>query len=465
MASSAKKCLIGVGVLLFLCGMVGLVVLFNTPGAMEALLFDPRALALLGGGGALVYGLVRVRALWFLRLQRPLAFHGVLALAVGLLFYAVALPSVLVGLSPEVQLTADSLRAVRLNATAHDFKVMTWASHSRSLSPAWLYLPPWHPDPAEHTVTMSFLPPHFQITLPSRSVLEAAKIYGRALARGKVPTSTVYDVAVTREAGGKAFRLSLLVESPLSLPPVVRTGPTTTLCGTVGPLPEPLHPHVDRLTRAFILYRTGCQGDVEDHAEGGLLALLGASLGVYVVLYTLVLGAYTWLRHMKIAGQSRAELSWSEEELARERRDRRAKKPPVPSGALHLQKEMVEGRLKPEKQEFVKEFLCPLLREVMVDPVSTVDGHTFERCAIEIWVKKWLVSPVTHKPLRSLSLVDNKDLFSRINSEEYRRWTAPASNGPVAAAPEDRAGPEESSEDEGFVLRPVAACGQGGGCC
>ena len=123
MASSAKKCLIGVGVLLFLCGMVGLVVLFNTPGAMEALLFDPRALALLGGGGALVYGLVRVRALWFLRLQRPLAFHGVLALAVGLLFYAVALPSVLVGLSPEVQLTADSLRAVRLNATAHDFKV------------------------------------------------------------------------------------------------------------------------------------------------------------------------------------------------------------------------------------------------------------------------------------------------------------------------------------------------------
>ncbi len=46
-------------------------------------------------------------------------------------------------------------------------------------------------------------------------------------------------------------------------------------------------------------------------------------------------------------------------------------------------------RLKPEKQEFVKEFLCPLLREVMVDPVSTVDGHTFERCAIEIWVKKW----------------------------------------------------------------------------
>ncbi len=34
MASSAKKCLIGVGVLLFLCAMVGLVVLFNTPSAV-----------------------------------------------------------------------------------------------------------------------------------------------------------------------------------------------------------------------------------------------------------------------------------------------------------------------------------------------------------------------------------------------------------------------------------------------
>ena len=32
------------------------------------------------------------------------------------------------------------------------------------------------------------------------------------------------------------------------------------------------------------------------------------------------------------------------------------------------------------------EYLCPITQDVMVDPVSTCDGHTYERAAIERWL-------------------------------------------------------------------------------
>jgi hypothetical protein len=60
-------------------------------------------------------------------------------------------------------------------------------------------------------------------------------------------------------AGGKSFRVTLLIQSSLTLSPVVASGPNVTLCGTAGPLPTSLHPHVDRLTRPFILHRVACK--------------------------------------------------------------------------------------------------------------------------------------------------------------------------------------------------------------
>lgn len=40
-------------------------------------------------------------------------------------------------------------------------------------------------------------------------------------------------------------------------------------------------------------------------------------------------------------------------------------------------------------------FLCPITGEVMTDPVSTVDGHTYERDAIERWLRTHDTSPMT----------------------------------------------------------------------
>ena len=51
--------------------------------------------------------------------------------------------------------------------------------------------------------------------------------------------------------------------------------------------------------------------------------------------------------------------------------------------------------------------LCPITQQLMTDPVFTMDGHTYERSAIEAWLKTNDTSPATGKPLPSKKLVDN----------------------------------------------------------
>jgi hypothetical protein len=41
------------------------------------------------------------------------------------------------------------------------------------------------------------------------------------------------------------------------------------------------------------------------------------------------------------------------------------------------------------------EFLCPLTKQIMFEPVMTADGIVFERKAIESWVEKYDFSPIT----------------------------------------------------------------------
>ncbi|KAJ0444502.1 putative U box domain, armadillo-like helical, Zinc finger, RING/FYVE/PHD-type [Helianthus annuus] len=69
--------------------------------------------------------------------------------------------------------------------------------------------------------------------------------------------------------------------------------------------------------------------------------------------------------------------------------------------------------------EPLQSFYCPITREVMVDPVETASGHTFERAAIE----KWLADgsnfcPLTMIPLDKSSLRPNKTLKQSI--EEWK---------------------------------------------
>ena len=53
------------------------------------------------------------------------------------------------------------------------------------------------------------------------------------------------------------------------------------------------------------------------------------------------------------------------------------------------------------------EFVCPITYEIFRDPVVAADGHTYEREAIEQWIRRRARSPVTNLPLASRDLVPN----------------------------------------------------------
>jgi hypothetical protein len=59
-------------------------------------------------------------------------------------------------------------------------------------------------------------------------------------------------------------------------------------------------------------------------------------------------------------------------------------------------------------------FVCPITHELMVDPVSTVDGQVYERQAIEAWLKTNDTSPITNEPLPLKLLIPNHPLRAMI---------------------------------------------------
>uniref|UniRef100_A0A8C8ZHT7 WD repeat, SAM and U-box domain-containing protein 1 n=1 Tax=Prolemur simus TaxID=1328070 RepID=A0A8C8ZHT7_PROSS len=64
------------------------------------------------------------------------------------------------------------------------------------------------------------------------------------------------------------------------------------------------------------------------------------------------------------------------------------------------------------------EFVCPITRELMTDPVIASDGYSYEREAMENWIsKKKRTSPMTNLVLPSVVLTPNRTLKMAIN-----RW-------------------------------------------
>lgn len=62
-----------------------------------------------------------------------------------------------------------------------------------------------------------------------------------------------------------------------------------------------------------------------------------------------------------------------------------------------------------------RSFLCPITQDVMQDPVATVDGHTYERGAIEAWFRRGhRTSPLTNASLPSLALTPERALRKAI---------------------------------------------------
>jgi hypothetical protein len=68
------------------------------------------------------------------------------------------------------------------------------------------------------------------------------------------------------------------------------------------------------------------------------------------------------------------------------------------------------------KDTIPQEFFCPITAEIFFDPVMTSDGQTYEKSAIEEWLKNNEKSPLTGKNLANKKLIPNFVMKKLINS-------------------------------------------------
>ena len=67
-----------------------------------------------------------------------------------------------------------------------------------------------------------------------------------------------------------------------------------------------------------------------------------------------------------------------------------------------------------------EEFICPLSREIMSDPVTIDDNNNYERKAIMEWFESnGSISPINHNRINKNIIVPNLDLKNRI--EEFKK--------------------------------------------
>jgi len=59
-------------------------------------------------------------------------------------------------------------------------------------------------------------------------------------------------------------------------------------------------------------------------------------------------------------------------------------------------------------------FYCPITHTIMKDPVVDSEGFSFDRPAIEEWLKEHCTSPITRKILRIHQLIPNRALRDSI---------------------------------------------------
>lgn len=63
-------------------------------------------------------------------------------------------------------------------------------------------------------------------------------------------------------------------------------------------------------------------------------------------------------------------------------------------------------------------FFCPITKDVMSYPVIAADGHTYERAAIQKWLREHKTSPTTNLVLRHTHVIPNHSLKSAIQEFE-----------------------------------------------
>jgi len=77
------------------------------------------------------------------------------------------------------------------------------------------------------------------------------------------------------------------------------------------------------------------------------------------------------------------------------------------SGMADAKDAVMASASKPNRMKGMKirdEFICPITYELMRDPVVASDGHTYEKAAIEKWLKHHQISPRNGEPMASLTI-------------------------------------------------------------
>ena len=78
------------------------------------------------------------------------------------------------------------------------------------------------------------------------------------------------------------------------------------------------------------------------------------------------------------------------------------------------------GRAAAAAPQVPNEFECPILFEMMTDPVLASDGFSYERSAIESWLRTHDTSPKTNATLAHKNLISNLTLKALINDFRHK---------------------------------------------
>jgi len=93
-----------------------------------------------------------------------------------------------------------------------------------------------------------------------------------------------------------------------------------------------------------------------------------------------------------------------------------------------------------DRESLPNEFLCPITREVMTDPVVAEDGHSYERFAIRQWFSEGKsTSPKTGLQMPGRVLIANHAMRAQIMTENERR---------ASGMPENRTEPYDSDSKQ-----------------
>ena len=105
------------------------------------------------------------------------------------------------------------------------------------------------------------------------------------------------------------------------------------------------------------------------------------------------------------------------------------------------------ARLRLTRGEIPEDLRCPLTLELFCDPVTAADGHTYERVAIEEWLKTKGTSPMTQEPLTDTRLIPQYTVKKLVCAfMDTRRRSSSTDGVPPAAPPRPAPAREEPAE-------------------